>query len=206
MFPFVNKSNKLRIVRYSTVPFTFIATLIAAYYRSSHSAGATGYLLIVAFDIMFASVVVALFGAFYTSKPSPNAGLFSVLAGCATRIILEFVLPKDGFLLMPFPGDEFLDFGVGASLGAPTFVDDPNQWDPSVEVCDQARFNDYTGVDSLVSPIVALVVFIFFQVLERNGPLFTLPGMTPYTKVNEEENDVETVDKAVAVEADVEEK
>ena len=43
------------------LPFTLIAVVIAAFYDSDHSAGATGYLLIVAFDIVFAGCVVIIF-------------------------------------------------------------------------------------------------------------------------------------------------
>jgi len=48
----VTPDNLLRMARLTTIPFTLASTLIAGYYRSSHSAGGTGYLLIVAFDIV----------------------------------------------------------------------------------------------------------------------------------------------------------
>ena len=183
----VSSDNLLKVARIASIPFTIISTLIAAYYRSSHSAGATGYLLIVAFDVVFASVVVPLFGCFYTKKPSPLAALLSILAGVIVRVILEFSLPKDGFLLAPFGGDEFLDYGSAASTAFPPFWDEPAEdlWDADAEPCEQKRFNDLTGVDSLTAPLVGLVVFVTVQYLERNGPIieFAEEGvMAPYLK------------------------
>merc|ERR1712232_1231467 len=95
----VSSANLLMVARIMSIPFTVIASIIAAYYRSTHSAGATGYLLIVAFDVVFASVVVPLFGCFYTKKPSPLAALLSIISGILVRVVLEFTLPKDGFLI-----------------------------------------------------------------------------------------------------------
>lgn len=199
----ISSDNLLMVARIMSVPFTVIAALIGAYYRSSHSAGATGYLLIVAFDVVFASVVVPLFGCFYTKKPSPLAALLSILAGVIVRIILEFSLPKDGFLLAPFGGDEFLDYGSAASTAFPPFFDEPaaDLWDTDAEPCEQKRFNDLTGVDSLSAPIVGLIVFVAVQFLERNGPLieFDKDGvMAPYLKEGQgDENSEEPAEAAV---------
>jgi len=55
----------------------------------------------VAFDIVFATVVVPLFGCFYAETPSPRAALLAIVGGMVTRIVLEFALPKDGFFLLP---------------------------------------------------------------------------------------------------------
>ena len=52
----VTSDNLLMMARLTTIPFTLAAALLASFYRSSHSAGATGYLLIVAFDIVLATV------------------------------------------------------------------------------------------------------------------------------------------------------
>lgn len=183
---FVNDDNLLMFARGSTLPFAVASTLIAAYFKSGHAAGGTGYLLIVAFDVVLATVVVPLFGCYYTKTPRPNAALLSILAGAMTRIVLEFVLPKDGFLLLPYNDPEFLDYGAAASDKFPTFFDEPAEslWNPDVEKCAQSRYEDYTGVDSLAAFLVSLVVFVLVQTLEhRNGgPLFTLPGMKPYVK------------------------
>lgn len=192
----VTDDNLLLVARVATIPFALISTLIAAYYRSSHSAGATGYLLIVAFDVVLATVVAPLFGAFYTKKPSPVAALMAVLAGGITRVVLEFALPKDGFLLLPFQDDEFLDYGPAASDKLPVWADAnaTDIWDSTKEQCDQDRFRDYTGLDSLTAFMVSILTFLLFQFLENSvnqgKPLFCFPGNTPYDK-NEHEKGVQ---------------
>jgi hypothetical protein len=78
----VRSDNLLLMARISTMPFTLISTVLGAYYRNSdNAAGATGYLLIVAFDIVLAMVVPSLFGCFYAKNPSPRAALCSIIAG-----------------------------------------------------------------------------------------------------------------------------
>jgi hypothetical protein len=187
----VTDKNLLLSARLATIPLTLAAALIAGYYRSDHPSGATGYLLIVAFDVVLATVTVPLFGCFYAKVPRPNAALLSILAGATVRIILEFTLPKDGFLLLPYDAPEFLDVGPAASAKMPTFMDhnassssDDLVWDPDVEVCDQPQFEDYTGVDSLAAFLTSLLVFLLVQTLEHHlgRPLFTIPGMRGYDK------------------------
>lgn len=169
----ITEENLLTMARVVSVPLAVISALIASFYRSSHAAGATGYLLIVAFDIVLASVVVPLFGCFYTKKPSPLAAFCAIICGVLVRVILEFTLPKDGFLIMPFDGTEFLNYGAAASTTFPGFFDVPeaDKWDPSTDQCEQPRHNDWTGVDSLAAPFTGLIVFVFVQWLERNGPI-----------------------------------
>lgn len=181
---FISEKNLLMIARIATVPFALIATLIAAYYNSSHPSGATGYLLIVAFDVVLATVVAPLFGAFYLKKPSANAAIVSIIFGAATRVILEFALPKDGYLILPWSGDEFLDYGAGANSLFPPFLDMPSAdlWDVTDGTCEQTRLEDYTGVDSMIAFAVSIVTYLLMSLLERNGPLFTLPFTTPYEK------------------------
>lgn len=106
----VTADNLLTVTRLSTIPLTLAASLIAAYYESDNPAGATGYLLIVAFDVVLATVVVPLFGCFYTKNPSPSAAFLSIICGALTRIIMEFTLPKDGFLLLPYDVPEFCTY------------------------------------------------------------------------------------------------
>lgn len=182
----VTPDNLLLMARFTTIPFTLASTLIAAYYRSSHSTGGTGYLLIVAFDIVFATVVTPLFGCFYAKKPSPRAALLAILGGVITRVTLEFVLPKDGFLLLPFDSPAFLDVGPAASDLYPRFIDteEANYWDPATEPCVQVGFSDYTGVDSLSSALVGLVLFLGVQFIEHmiGGPIFVFGGMKGYMK------------------------
>jgi hypothetical protein len=183
----VTPDNLLNLARTTTFPFTLISTLIAAYYKNSGSAaGATGYLLIVAFDIVFATVVVPLFGCYYCKNPSPRAALVGILAGVITRVTLEFALPKDGFLLLPFDDPEFLNVGPAASSLLPSFIDsDPaDYWVPETEPCVQETFKDYTGVDSLVAPLVNLLFFVSIQFIEyyRGKALFEFGGSEGYIK------------------------
>jgi Na+/proline symporter len=106
----VTHDNLLKAARFATIPFGVIAALIA-----STRPNQTGYLLIVAFDVALAAAVVPLFGCFYAKVPRPAAAFASVVTGIIVRIILEFTLPKDSFLLLPYSGDEFLNFGPAAS-------------------------------------------------------------------------------------------
>jgi len=48
------------------------------------------------------------------------------------------------------------------------------------------QLRDYTGIDSLTAFVASIVMFLFVQFLERNGPLFTIRGQTPYVKEIEE--------------------
>ena len=171
---YVTDEKLLTTTRVANLPFTLVAVLIAAFYSSDHPAGATGYLLIVAFDIVFAGCITIIFAAFYVENPSPNAALASVVSGSLVRIILELALPKDGYLIWGtwFQGDEFLDYGVPTSSYFPSFFDVPEflKWrgvdaatgEPFYSIdaqCDQPLLEDLTGLDSLVSPVVSLVVF-----------------------------------------------
>ncbi|KAL3778679.1 hypothetical protein HJC23_001250 [Cyclotella cryptica] len=194
----VTDKNLLRMARVITIPFAAIAAFVAIYYHSNHSLGATGYLLIVAFDVVLASAVVPLFGCFYTKKPSPLAAFCSILAGVFVRVFLEFTLPKDGFVILPYPGEEFLNYGPAASTLYPPFFDKPQEelWDPTAsgQECDQIQYNDWTGVDSLAAPIAAAVVFISVQWLERNGPIFDFKEdgvMCGYLKTSQQATEVE---------------
>jgi hypothetical protein len=53
----ITSDNLLLMTRLSTIPFTIASACIGSFYRSSNSSGATGYLLIVAFDVVLATVV-----------------------------------------------------------------------------------------------------------------------------------------------------
>jgi len=177
----VTPDNLLLAARMSTIPFSLAAAIIASEVRE------TGYLLIVAFDIMLAAVVAPLFGCFYATKPSPRAALLSLLSGVIVRLVLEFALPKDGLLILPFNYPEFYDYGPAASANYPVFFDEPaaDLWDPTEEPCDQAQLEDYTGVDSLSAFLCSILVFLLVQTVEKaNGykPIFTLRGLEPYEK------------------------
>jgi len=177
----VTPENLLTVARLSTIPFSLAATIIASETRQ------TGYLLIVAFDIMLAGVVAPLFGCFYTKNPSPRAAFLAVLAGVITRVVLEFALPKDGLLILPFDYPEFYGYGPAASTAYPTFFDEPEAdlWDPAAEPCEAEQLEDYTGVDSLSAFACSILVFVTVQFIEnwRGGKaLFTFPGLEPYEK------------------------
>jgi Na+/proline symporter len=94
----ITPNNLLLMTRLSTIPFTIISVIIATKSQK------TGYLLIVAFDIVLASVVPSLVFGFYLSHKSSCAALCSVITGMLMRITLELTLPKDGSLLLPFNG------------------------------------------------------------------------------------------------------
>ncbi|EOD41976.1 hypothetical protein EMIHUDRAFT_194620 [Emiliania huxleyi CCMP1516] len=123
----------------------------------------TGYLLIVAFDIMLAGSVIPLFAAVYWPSCKPIAAFASIMAGSFSRLILEFALPKDRLLLLL--GDYAQTYGAG--------IYDPNMLniflgiaDGNIDdVCPQSKLADYSGVDSLVAPAVCGVTLILFQLL-----------------------------------------
>ena len=130
--------------------------------------------------------VVPLFGCFYAKNPSPRAALLSIIGGVLTRVILEFALPKDGFLLLPYDVIEFYDYGPAASDLYPEFIDvDPSlHWNQTAQPCDQAQFEDYTGVDSLAGFLVSFLLFVGVQTMEHciGRPLFAFAGSSGYIK------------------------
>ncbi|CAN0077118.1 unnamed protein product [Pylaiella littoralis] len=151
----------LKIVRGSIVPITLIASIVASTYAQ------TGYLLIVAFDIVLAGCIAPLFAAIYFKKwVTPGGALAAVLFGSILRAILEFALPKDGLLAIPY-GDYNFDYGPGEVGPLPTFIDAPaaEQWDP--ETCEQPRMEDWTGLDSLISPVFSLVMMFVWSFIEK---------------------------------------
>jgi hypothetical protein len=106
---------------------------------------------------------------------------------------LEFALPKDGYLILPYSGDEFLNYGSAVSVKLPTFVDGATAdvWDPATEVCPQEQFKDYTGVDSLSAFLGSILMHLTVYFIERKlgRPLFNLPLMEPYQKKVTEDPD-----------------
>jgi hypothetical protein len=118
--------------------------------------------------------------------------LCSVLCGAATRIILEFTLPKDGYLIYPFDSPEFYKYGTAVSANYPPFFDKTEDmiWNAQVEQCKQSQYEDYTGVDSLSAFGVSILVYIIIQWIEQRHVkdgviLFSFPGMQPYDKIGE---------------------
>jgi hypothetical protein len=116
-----------------------------------------------------------------------------------TRIILEFALPKDGYLLLPFDAPEFENYGTAASTKYPSFVDAPEDevWSPEDEVCEQELYSDFTGVDSLSAFLLSIMVFVSVQYIEHRlgRPLFKFPGMEPYIKEGQDANPAAAGDK-----------
>ncbi|CBN75886.1 Solute:Sodium symporter family [Ectocarpus siliculosus] len=97
----------LTIVRVSIIPVTLIACIVASTYNE------TGYLLIVAFDIVLAGCIAPLFAAIYFKKSvTPGDAPAPVLFGSIFRAILEFALPKDGLLAIPH-GEFNFHYGPG---------------------------------------------------------------------------------------------
>jgi hypothetical protein len=82
---------------------------------------------------------------------------------------------------------------LGAKLSA--VFDAPVVWDPATEQCDQPRYEDYTGVDSLGAFFLSIVVFVTVQYTEHSWgrPLFTFPGGIPYDKPIPDSADSEIV-------------
>lgn len=156
-------------------------------------------------DIMFAAVVVPLFGVFYSpGKPSPRAAFVSVLSGVIVRVVLEFSIPKDKIFLLPFEDPEFLNYGPAASARVPVFVDDKpgNVWDPTEEPCVQESFEDFIGVDSLSAFLAGLISFVAVTMIERatGKALFSFGGLEGYEKDlghHESEKDVTEMTKKV---------
>jgi len=116
-----------------------------------------------------AGCVAPIFFAIYVKDASPRAGLAAMLGGTILRVILEFSLPKDGNLILPFKTDEFLDYGKPKTSLLPTFFDAPpeDHWTPGEDQCPQKRLRDFTGVDSLASPIFSILVFFAIHYGEK---------------------------------------
>ena len=81
---FKNEKNLLDMARISTCIWAPISAIIATYNWKT-----SGYLLVVAFDIMLAGSVVPLFACFYWKKCAPYAAFMSMFCGSLCRVILE---------------------------------------------------------------------------------------------------------------------
>ena len=108
---------------------------------------------------------------------------------------------------MPYNNIIFYNYGTAAGVSMPTYIDEPDLWwDPSVEVCEQEQFRDFTGADSLAAFVCSILVFVGIQWLEfeLERPLFNFIGLVPYKKeMGHEPADVDkggAVDKGVEVE------
>lgn len=67
---------------------------------------------------------------------------------------------------MLFDLQAFVDVRFGQE-GMSSFVDAPDgsHWDP--KTCDQPRLRDWTGLDSVVSPVVGALVMFLWSAIER---------------------------------------
>jgi len=169
---FNDDKNLLVIARVATILWALFGGVVA-----SASPSESGYLLIVAFDIMLAGSVVPMFAAVYWPSCKPLAAFVAMLGGSLLRFILEFALPKDYLLLVV--GKYAISFGPGAyaavnpETGA---VPDPatDDW------CPQYDLEDWTGLDSLVSPIFSLLLLLIFQFVPSPSiPMFTKVDAPP---------------------------
>lgn len=148
--------GKLLIVaRVATIIWAPLAAAIA-----SSTPNLSGYLLIVAFDIMLAGAVVPMFAAVYWKSCKPLAAFVAMLGGSLMRFVLEFALPKDYLLLLV--GKYAISFGPGSYAGIQVDSGEPFNLD-SGDWCPQYDLKDYTGLDSLVSPVFSLLLLLVFQ-------------------------------------------
>jgi len=105
----------------------------------------------------------------------PNRPANILLSVCSRR-----------FELNRYDAPAFFDVGPAASSAFPEFIDVPSTdyWDQTSQPCEQEQFRDYTGVDSLASFLVCLLLFLSVQFLEfRLGrALFNYGGGEAYIK------------------------
>jgi len=167
--------NLLKVTRASTLLWAIIAAGIA-----SLVPGKTGYLLIVAFDIMFAGCVIPMFAAVYWPSCKPTAAFAAMIMGSLTRFVLEFSLEKDGLLLLvgtyadTFAAGlyEYADFKkfmnwdvLVAAAGATDYCPNGDCSAAQNDVCPQRKLMDWTGFDSLLSPVICLATLLIGQLV-----------------------------------------
>jgi Na+/proline symporter len=159
---FGDEKNLLNMARVSTLLWATVACIIA-----TTKPNQTGYFLLVAFDCVLAGGVVPLFAAVYWKNCKPIAAVCSVFCGSVVRGILEFALPKDGLLLLV--GSYARTFGPGV-IYDPKLADQVLMEGKIADVCPQEKLEDWTGVDSLVAPVVSLVVLLVVHFLPIPNP------------------------------------
>jgi len=121
------ETNKtyLYFARLSLLPVTLLAMIFAILLPTP------GALLTIAFDIMFAALLVPFVTAFYSKKPNPQAAVYAIIAGAAARFVFAALTPT--------------------SFGVPNeWFYIPNDWFPA----------SLDGLGTMVSPLVALVVYL----------------------------------------------
>jgi Na+/proline symporter len=101
-----------------------------------------GVLLTVAFDIMFSSLLVPFVAAFYINNISEKAALSAILTGGVSRLIFAILTPTS--------------YGVQN-----TYLYIPNPILP----------HSFDGLGTLISPLLALIIFIYVQFKHRTSIL-----------------------------------
>ncbi len=170
---FKEDKNLLTLARLSTMLWAPLGGMVA-----SVSPGLSGYLLIVAFDIMLAGSVVPMFAAVYWKSCKPFAAWIAMLGGSLLRFVLEFTLPKDYLLLLV--GKYAISFGPGAYGGL-----DITNGAPLGGWCPQYELQDFTGLDSLVAPAFSLLLLLLFNLpCMPDGKSWTwMSGFKPFEAV-----------------------
>ena len=194
MGKFKTQYSLLTVTRWSTVLWAIISAGIA-----SLVPGKTGYLLIVAFDIMLAGTVVPMIAAVYWPKCKPTAAFAAMVAGSLTRFIFEFALQKDSLLLAVGKYAEtyaaglydYTDFKKFTNWDVITGGKDAKDWAATgqQEACPQRPLNDWTGLDSMLSPVVCLAVLLIGNLVLPDSKH---PWFTPSPARLDEEDEPET--------------
>ena len=84
------------------------------------------------------------------------AAFVAMLGGSVLRLVLEFTLPKNFLLLLV--GQYARSFGPGSYGGI-----NVETGAPSDDWCPQFQLQDWTGLDSLLCPVVSLLLLLLAQ-------------------------------------------
>lgn len=100
----------------------------------------TGILLLLAFDIGFAGLLVPLVGGLFWAKSTWKGALACIMVGTTTRLVF--------FVLMPTV------FGIGNTL---LYIENP------------IFTADFDGFPTLISPLLGLLVFVIVSKMTNSG-------------------------------------
>jgi SSS family solute:Na+ symporter len=123
---------QLYFSRLTLVPIAFLAMAFAI------ALPTPGVLLTVAFDIMFAALLVPFLAAFYTKQPNITAAIAAIVTGAAIRTVFAILTPTA--------------FGVPNTIFYVENTIIPPTWD---------------GVGTILAPVVAAIVYIGVTVINR---------------------------------------
>ncbi|MEL6500682.1 MAG: sodium:solute symporter, partial [Cyanobacteria bacterium J06623_1] len=112
----------------------FVITIMGVFFALKIPA--TGVLLLLAFDLSFAGLVVPLAGGLYWRKATWQGALACIILGSLTRLIL--------FVLMPTA------FGIDNTL---------------LYIPNSILTTDFDGFPTLVSPLIGLAAFIIVSMM-----------------------------------------